>query len=97
MKKLFYAVSNETIVKEDHWYFQRFYPGNVVQLRGSENRTEGEVIRSCQEEDGGTLVQFDGYPRVTLHNPYHLESVWVDEEGNVIDGIIRNLQKETKK
>lgn len=75
--KLFYAVKHETIVKEDKFYFQRFYPGDVVQLRGSEDHREGTVIRSCQMEDGGTLVQWEGKgDRVYLHNPQYLENVW---------------------
>ena len=80
VKKLFYAVSNETIVKEDHWYFQRFYPDDRVRLRGSEDRTKGTVERSCQEDDGGTLVKWDGRGnRGYLHNPCYLENVWLDE------------------
>ncbi len=76
VNKLFYAVKNETMVKEDKFYFQRFYPGDIVQLRGSLDRTEGEVIRSNIGEDGGTKVQWPGRDRVYLHNPRHLENVW---------------------
>ncbi len=74
--KLFYVVSATTMAKEDKFYFQRFYPNEIVQLRGSLDRTEGTVIRSNIGDDGGTLVQFDGKDRVTLHNPRHLENVW---------------------
>ena len=79
VNKLFYAVKHETIVKEDKFYFQRFYPGDVVQLRGSEDRTEGVVIRSNIGDDGGTKVQWEGRgDRIFLHNPCHLENVWED-------------------
>ncbi len=79
VKKLFYVASAATMAKEDKFYFQRFYPGDVVQLRGSLDRTEGVVIRSNIGDDGGTQVQFDGHPRVTLHNPRHLENVWEEK------------------
>jgi len=82
VNKLFYAVKAETLAKEDKFYFQRFYPGDIVQLRGSLDRTEGEVIRSNIGEDGGTKVVWDGHgDRVYLHNPRHLENVFLDEEG----------------
>jgi hypothetical protein len=77
VKHLYYVVKAETMILEDKFYFQRFYPDDVVQLRGSEDRREGTVIRSCQMEDGGTKVVWDGKgDRVYLHNPRHLENVW---------------------
>ncbi len=80
VKKLFYVVPAATILKEDKFYFQRFYPGDVVQLRGSLDRTEGTVLRSNIGEDGGTKVQWDGRgDRVFLHNPRHLENVWEEK------------------
>ncbi len=85
VQKLFYAVSAGTMVKEDKYYFQRFYPNDVVRLRGSVDRTEGTVIRSNQQEDGGTIVEWDGREgRHYLHNPRHLENVYVDEKGNEV-------------
>ena len=76
VKKLYYVVNAESMAKEDKFYFQRFYPGDVVQLRGSLDRTEGVVMRSNIGEDGGTLVQWDGRSGEYLHNPRHLENVW---------------------
>lgn len=77
VRKLFYVVSPQTMAQEDKWYFQRFYPNDVVRLRGSEDRTEGAVIRSNIGDDGGTLVEWDGRAgRIYLHNPRFLENVW---------------------
>ena len=85
VRKLLYAVSAETMVKEDKFYFQRFYRDDRVRLRGSKDRVIGTVIRAAVVDEGGVIVEWDNRSgELHLHNPRHLETVWLDDEGREV-------------
>ena len=74
-------VNPSTLVEEKRRFFKRFYRDDRVRLRGSEDRVKGTVIRAAVVDEGGLIIAWDSKPgQLHLHNPRHIETVWLDEE-----------------
>jgi len=81
VNKLKCFVTNDTLIEEKRRFFKRFYRDDRVRLRGSLDRTKGTVIRAAVVDEGGLIIAWDSKPgKLHLHNPRHIETVWIDDE-----------------